>query len=53
MDQKFGETGEKKGFLSKVKDKLLPAGPGEIEKSVSFFLDEGGGKWRGLMFVYI
>ncbi|CZR66218.1 uncharacterized protein PAC_16119 [Phialocephala subalpina] len=28
VDQNFGETGEKKSTMSKIKEKLLPKGPG-------------------------
>jgi len=30
-------TGEKKGFMDKVKEKLLPDGPGKTDMSVSIF----------------
>lgn len=35
VDQKFGETGEKKGIMSKIKEKLLPDGPDKMGSSVS------------------
>ncbi|KUJ21179.1 uncharacterized protein LY89DRAFT_681782 [Mollisia scopiformis] len=33
VDQNFGETGKKEGVMSKIKDKLMPSGPGETDTS--------------------
>jgi len=33
VDQNFGETEKKQGFMSKVKDKLLPSGPDSTDTS--------------------
>lgn len=37
VEQNYGETGEKKGFMSKLKDKLLPRGPGETQTQVCLY----------------